>query len=167
MKKLNAKNLMVLAAALLTLNISVPAFAAEVTAMEAHEIASKAVPASAEYIVTENDSDDKDYDVKFYDSKNNIAYEVEVQRLTGRIKEVNMEAKAAYGSNNVVLSAADAQEVVLREYPDAKFHKVKLEMDDGLYEYKLKFTTGELRGEVKLNPETGKVLEKDLNYFIK
>lgn len=40
-------------------------------------------------------------------------------------------------------------------------------MDDGLYEYELKFTTPELRGEMVLNPETGAVIEKELRYNVR
>ena len=66
-----------------------------------------------------------------------------------------------------MLSAADAQAVVTGEYPNASFHKVKLDMDDGLYEYELKFVTPELRGEMVLNPETGAVIEKELRYNVR
>ena len=66
------------------------------------------------------------------------------------------------------LVPASATHVATKEeYPNASFHKVKLDMDDGLYEYELKFTTSELRGEMVLNPETGAVIEKELRYNVR
>ena len=52
MKNLNSKKLMALAAALFTLNISSTAFAAEISAADAKDVASKVVPASASYAVS-------------------------------------------------------------------------------------------------------------------
>ena len=50
---------------------------------------------------------------------------------------------------------------------NATFTKVKLDSDDGLYEYELKFYTPELRGEMKFNPENGALMEKELKYQVR
>jgi molecular chaperone HtpG len=65
MKNLNSKKMMALAAALFALNISATAFAAEISAADAKAVAVKVVPASAEYVATENDLKDKDFDVLY------------------------------------------------------------------------------------------------------
>ena len=166
MLKLIGKKLTALAvAAISTLTISATAFAAGFTMADAQSMAAKLVPASATHVGTQEDFDE--YEFKFFDSTTVTSYEVEVSKFTQAVKEYKMEAEMAMGSRNIVLSAADAQAVVTSEYPNASFHKVKLDMDDGLYEYELKFVTPELRGEMVLNPETGAVLEKELRYNVR
>ena len=158
MLKLTGKKLTALAAAALTtLTISASA--------DAQSMAAKLVPASAAHVGTQEDFNE--YEFKFFDNATATSYEVEISKLTQSVKEYKMEARTILGSRNIVLSAADAQAVVTKEYPNASFHKVKLDMDDGLYEYELKFTTPELRGEMVLNPETGAVLEKELRYNVR
>mgnify|MGYP002234212559 CR=1 FL=1 len=83
------------------------------------------------------------------------------------VKEYKMEATHHPWQQKHCTERSDAQAVVTKEYPNASFHKVKLDMDDGLYEYELKFTTPELRGEMVLNPETGAVIEKELRYNVR
>lgn len=166
MLKLTGKKLTALAvAAISTLTISATAFAAGFTMADAQSMAAKLVPASATHVGTQEDFDE--YEFKFFDSTTVTSYEVEVSKFTQAVKEYKMEAEMAMGSRNIVLSAADAQAVVTSEYPNASFHKVKLDMDDGLYEYELKFVTPELRGEMVLNPETGAVIEKELRYNVR
>lgn len=166
MLKLTGKKLTALAvAAISTLTISATAFAAGFTMADAQSMAAKLVPASATHVGTQEDFDE--YEFKFFDSTTVTSYEVEVSKFNQAVKEYKMEAEMAMGSRNIVLSAADAQAVVTSEYPNASFHKVKLDMDDGLYEYELKFVTPELRGEMVLNPETGAVLEKELRYNVR
>ena len=158
MLKLTGKKLTALAAAALaTLAISATAFAAAFTAADAQSMAAKLVPASAAHVGTQEDFNE--YEFKFFDNATATSYEVEISKLT--------QSVTILGSRNIVLSAADAQAVVTKEYPNASFHKVKLDMDDGLYEYELKFTTPELRGEMVLNPETGAVIEKELRYNVR
>ena len=157
MLKLTGKKLTALAAAALTtLTISATAFAAAFTSADAQSMAAKLVPASATHVATKEDFNE--YEFKFFDNGTATSYEVEISKLTQSVKEYKMD---------IVLSAADAQAVVTKEYPNASFHKVKLDMDDGLYEYELKFTTPELRGEMVLNPETGAVIEKELRYNVR
>ena len=166
MLKLTGKKLTALAAAALTtLTISATAFAAAFTSADAQSMAAKLVPASATHVATKEDFNE--YEFKFFDNGTATSYEVEISKLTQSVKEYKMEARTILGSRNIVLSAADAQAVVTREYPNASFYKVKLDMDDGLYVYELKFTTPELRGEMVLNPETGAVIEKELRYNVR
>ena len=166
MLKLTGKKFTALAAAALaTLAISATAFAAAFTSADAQSMAAKLVPASATHVATKEDFNE--YEFKFFDNGTATSYEVEISKLTQSVKEYKMEARTILGSRNIVLSAADAQAVVTKEYPNASIHKEKLDMDDGLYEYELKFTTPELRGEMVLNPETGAVIEKELRYNVR
>ncbi len=166
MLKLTGKKLTALAAAAIaTMTISATAFAASFTAADAQAMAAKLVPASAAHVGTQEDFNE--YEFRFFDNASATSYEVEISKFSQAVKEFKMEARTVLGSRNIVLTAADAQAAVTREYPNASFHKVKLDMDDGLYEYELKFTTPELRGEMVLNPETGAVIEKELRYNVK
>ena len=154
-----------LVAGLATLAFSATAFAA-ISAEEAKAIAAKEVPASSTHIVTKADRDNfaPYFEVKFYDNATNTEYEIDVLQSTGAIKEYSMDIKPMMGSHKVVLSADDAKNVVLKDYPQATFTKVKLDSDDGLYEYEVKFTTAGVRGSYTINPETGVVFEKELKY---
>ena len=154
-----------LVAGLATLAFSATAFAA-ISAEEAKAIAAKEVPASSTHIVTKADRDNFTpyFEVKFYDNATNTEYEIDVLQSTGAIKEYSMDIKPMMGSHKVVLSADDAKNVVLKDYHQATFNKVKLDSDDGLYEYEVKFTTAGVRGSYTINPETGVVFEKKLKY---
>ena len=167
MRNLNKRNLMALAAALFAFNISATAFAAEISAAEARNVAAKVVPASAEYVATENDADEKDFDVKFYDSKAKTAYEVDVNKVTGEVREYKMELKGYEGSPKAVLSEDDVKQIGLKEDPDAAFKVVKLDVDKetGLKEYDVKFATKAVIGDYDINPENGQVVERDLKYI--
>ena len=157
------KILAVIAAAICTLAITATAFAAEfINADQARSIAAQWVPAGSTHLVTKDESHKYAayYEVKFYDNATNTEYEVAV-------KEFKMEAQTVLGSPRVVLSAADVQDLVRKEFPNATFTKVKLDSDDGLYEYELKFYTPELRGEMKFNPENGALMEKELKYQVR
>jgi len=101
------------------------------------------------------------------DSEQAYAAIEEVLKNGGAVKEFKMDAQTVLGSPRVVLSAADVQDLVRKEFPNATFTKVKLDSDDGLYEYELKFYTPELRGEMKFNPENGALMEKELKYQVR
>lgn len=167
---MNKKLFTMMATVICTLAITVTAFAAEfISADQARSIAAQWVPAGSTHLVTKDESHKYAayYEVKFYDNATNTEYEVEVQKNGGAVKEFSMDAKTVIGSSRVVLSAADVQELVRQEFPNAVFTKVKLDHDDGLYEYELKFSTPELRGEMKFNPENGALMEKELKYQVR
>ena len=153
------KSIAMLAAALCTLAITVTALAAELINAE---------PAGSTHLVTKDGSFEfvPHYDVKFYDNKTNTAYEIEVLRNGGKVREFKMEAQTALGSHKIVLSVNDVQNLVRKEFPNAVFTKVELDRGDGLYEYEADFYTPEVRGEMKFNPETGTVIEKEIKYTV-
>ena len=145
------KSIAMLAAALCTLAITVTALAAElINAEQARSIAAQWVPAGSTHLVTKDESFEfvPHYDVKFYDNKTNTAYEIEVLRNGGKVREFKMEAQTALGSHKIVLSVNE------------------LDRGDGLYEYEADFYTPEVRGEMKFNPETGTVIEKEIKYTV-
>jgi hypothetical protein len=100
------KSIAMLAAALCTLAITVTALAAElINAEQARSIAAQWVPAGSTHLVTKDESFEfvPHYDVKFYDNKTNTAYEIEVLRNGGKVREFKMEAQTALGNLNIYL----------------------------------------------------------------
>lgn len=163
MKKLTA----IITAGLAAMAVSATAFAASmINADEARAIAEKQVPAGISFVTTKAELNKVTpyYEVKFYDNANHTEYEIEVLQTNGAIKEYSMEAKAIFGSDKIVLSVNDVQNIVLKDYPQASFHKIELDRDNGLYEYEAKFNAPGLRGKYTINPETGVVMEKELKY---
>ena len=140
---------------------SITGFAA-LSSESAKEIAAKAVPASAVFVAIENDSNE--YEVKFNDENGKATYHVDVSKASASVTEVTTKNIFAVGSNTVSLSEQDAVNIVKKAYPNATITKVKLEKDDGLYEYEVKFVTPSAWGEVEINPQTGVVLEMKLQY---
>ena len=166
---MNKKLVTILAAALCSLAILVKAFAAEfINADQARNIAAQLVPAGSTHLVTKDESYKHIplYEVKFYDNATNTAYEVEVLRNGGQVREFSMDAKTIQGRPQIILSVEEIQNIVSAESPNAVFTKVGIDRDDGLYEYDVDFYTPELRGEMKINPATGAVSEKEIKYSV-
>lgn len=164
MKKLSS----IIALAFCVLAISATAFAATLIGPDqARTIAQKHVPTTSTVVRIENEFNKfaPYYEVKFYDSTTHTEYEVDVLQDSGAVRKFSMEAKALFGSSNIVLSTNDIQNLVLKEYPDARINRIHLDRDDYIYEYDVHFSTPNLRGEITYNPETGAVLEKELRYF--
>ena len=116
------KSIAMLAAALCTLAITVTALAAElINAEQARSIAAQWVPAGSTHLVTKDERFEfvPHYDVKFYDNKTHTAYEIEVLRNGGKVREFKMEAQTALGSHKIVLSVNDVQNLVRKEFPNA------------------------------------------------
>lgn len=160
------KSIAMLAAAICTLAITITAFAADfISAEQARSIAAQWVPAGSTHLVTKDEGLEfiPHYDVKFYDNKTNTAYEVEVLKNGGKVREFKMEAKTVIGSPKIVLSANDVQNLVRKEFPNAVFTKVDLDRDKGLYEYELDFYTAEVRGEMKFNLKPAQFWKKKSN----
>lgn len=128
----------------------------------AKEIAAKALPNSAEFLVIEDDSDE--YEVKFIDNNRKIQYSVDVSKAKETVTKVEMKRIYDYGSNRIILSQQEVVSIVKKEYPDAIITKVKLDSDDGLKEYEVVFTTSEIEGEMEINPQTGVVIGKTIKY---
>lgn len=148
-------------AAIMALAVSVTAFAA-LSDTFAREIAEKWVPNGAEYVMTRDH--DNEFKVKFFDRSTNTSYEVEVSKWTESVSEIKTERVNDHGSANIRLNEADIKDIVLNEYPNAAITKIKLDRDDGFYKYEVKFHTNSVRGEMEINPETGAIIERDLDY---
>ncbi|MDU4962419.1 MAG: PepSY domain-containing protein [Sporomusaceae bacterium] len=143
------------------LTVSATALAA-ITEQTATEIAAKWVPASAEHMLTKPDGNE--YEVEFLHKGTNEKYKIEVNKQTAAVTEVKTKRLDNRGSQLVSLDETVVRDIVRSEYPDAVIRSVKLDRDDGLQKFEVKFTAGNLRGEMEINPETGVIIERELHY---
>lgn len=143
--------------------LTTTAFAA-IDADAAQEKAARLIPAGAKHLYTKTGN--LEYGVQFVNDNTNTHYEVKISRTTGAITESKTRIRGNPGSNNIKLSEQQAKDIVLKEYPNAIIKSVKLETDSGYKHYQLEFTAGRIHGNYEINPESGIVIEKELQYLI-
>lgn len=138
-----------------------PAFASSsMTEKEAKETARKAVPADSK--VLKSEFDDGIYEIKFYQEKNQMFYEIKVNPNTKKITEYESKLVDDDGSKKVTLSETQAKKVVTDECEKATILTVGLEKDDGKKRYVVAFETGSYYGKYYIHPETGSILKRDI-----
>lgn len=108
--------------------------------------------------------DDGRYELTFWVEETQEEYEVEFSADGKILLEISSEARSDRGSAQIALTTDQAQARLQTIYPDAMVDSIKLDRDDGLYEYKIAFHTSDLTGVVQMNPETGAILERKLRY---
>lgn len=126
------------------------------------QLARQYVPTDAVFERTERD--DGLMEVQFRSPDNSAEYDVKINPETQSVVRVEYDVRDDRGSAKVVLTEEEAKAQVLALYPGAEVLSVLLERDDGLQEYVVLFTAPDLSGKVDLNPETGAVLDRQLNY---
>lgn len=148
-------------ASLTAFTISATALAA-LNETSARELAAKWVPEQASHVSTK--SDQLEYEVVFFNKATAVKYEIEINKLTEKVTEVKTKLQSNRGSQIIHLSEDEVKNIVLSEFPNAAIQKIKLEADDGYQHYEVKFTAGNVRGEMEINPETGVIIERELHY---
>ena len=142
--------------------ISTMAFAA--TRSEIITAANNAVPVSAEMYSMEEDDAVKT-ELKYRDTKNNKLYEVEIDKATAKVLEIEVQDIMIIKSNEVIKTQADVEKIVLAEYPDAQNLMIKLDQDGKNYEYEVAFNTAECyEVELEINTATGAIVKRDLKF---
>ncbi len=161
------KEIMAAAASCILAFNSIVFAAGDVNAEQALEIAAKYVPAGIAHVTTEYDTHKQNpyYEVKFYDSDTSTEYEVEIYRNNGGVRKFHMDVKNASGSSKIVLSSLAVQKIIKQEYPEAVFKKIDLIGENGLHVYKTKFRTKEVKCSMTVNPESGLIMEKKIEYI--
>ena len=138
------------------------AFAA-VTSTQAIEIAKAETSAGAGVFSYEDEL--HKYEIKLQDPATMTRYEVEVDKISGKVLEVTVKVAAQESSAKVVKSAEDIKAIVLAEYPDARIIGIHLDKEDYGHKYEVKFANAKYRiAELDINPETGVIVERDLKY---
>ena len=69
------------------------------------------------------------------------------------------------GRTIIQKTPAKIENMVLRNYPTARNIVIKTDMDGNNYYYEAKFVTDKFKGVMKMDPVTGAVCERELDYF--
>lgn len=151
-----------------------PAASSQITLDEAKEIALKhAGIKSSDAVFTKAKSDNDDgvlkYDIEF--TANNTEYEYEISASDGSILESSVEAvrtvasAPAEASSQITLD--EAKDIALKHAgftsSQVKFTKAQLDYDDGVAEYEIEFRVNGHEYEYKINAETGKIIEYEID----
>lgn len=119
-----------------------------------------------------------EYEIKFHVGK--TEYEYSIDASTGKILERDIEREESVPTTKAVtttkktaqnkfISVSKAKAIALAHAgvseKNVSFKKVKLEKDDGIYEYEVEFYVGNWEYEYSINAKTGKILdfEKELD----
>lgn len=158
----NKKLLAIATVAVLTLSIPGSMVqAASFTKTDAKKLAQKYVPSGSEYQSTSYE--DGEYEVKFYNKSKSERYSVDVKSSTKKIVSFESENINDNGSSKVVLSKTKANAKVTNELKSVKIVSTRLDTDDGLKEYDVKFSSSKYSGSYSINPETGLIIDRDIN----
>ena len=104
-------------------------------------------------------------EAKYRDVANSTKYEVEVDNATGKVLEFKTKIYNISKSLSVGKSEADIKAIVLQEYPDAQNLFIKLDSDNGKYEYEAKFSNEQCyEVELDLNAASGQIVERKLKF---
>ena len=131
---------------------------------------------SATFTKVKLDTEDgvKVYDVEFY--KGNVEYDYEIDAKTGKILEKDTDIEnyiiptkqtknnnAKNTTNNAYIGVEKAKAIALKDagLGSATFTKVKLDTDDGVKIYDIKFRSGNMEYDYEIDAKTGTILEMD------
>lgn len=115
-----------------------------------------------------------EYEIDFYVGK--TEYEYSIDAKTGKILDKDIEhddspaapseqltTTTKKASQNSFISVSRAKSIALKHAgvseKNASFKKVKLEKDDGIYEYEVEFYVGNWEYEYSIDAKTGKILD--------
>lgn len=134
--------------------------AAPITATKALAVAEKTVPSGSTHLRTQ--SDGAWYEVDFFSDAKQESYEVKVEKAAGKISAFESSAVSGNGSKTITLTEEQAKQIVLGENVGATINTCVLEWDDGLREYVITFTSEKYYGKYTVNPQSSKVLEREI-----
>lgn len=142
--------------------ISTSAFAA--TRAEIVAAAKAEVPAQAFMFGYQADGAAK-IKLNFQDPATLLIYELEVDKESGKVMEMEVKGASNAKSLKVVKTQAEIEKIVLEEYPDAKNLVVKLEQEGDKYEYEAEFNTAKFsKVEMEFNPTTGAIVKREMKF---
>lgn len=147
--------------------ITTPSATAPVSASimqtQARLTAQQYVPDDSTYISTVEKQ--TKYKVRFYSAGHAEYYNVSISKLTGKLAYFESKAIDSRGGTTTALGQPGAQNIVLKDFPNATITSTKLDSDDGLFEYKVDFTTSSCHGKYEINSQSGKVLEREIDFY--
>lgn len=141
------------------LALAIPAFAA-MTADSAKAAAEKYVPRGSVYAETK--IDDGKYEIKFYSGDRLEKYEIEISQSSEKPVKYESELVEHRGGLKTVITEETAQKAVTDEIKNAEILLTIVEYDDGYSRYAVSFKTAELYGSYEIQPETGKIMKREI-----
>ncbi len=150
--------------------MAVPAYAAVSETISdkqaAIDSAAKVVPSNGKLVGAK--TDEADFDLDYLDPATLEHYEVEVDRATKKVKEVEIKSSNYPGSVTVNKTADDVKAAISSRYPDARNITVTTVNDSKegtpFVIYKAAFETDAFTGEALLNPATCYIGYQKLEY---
>lgn len=144
------------------LSISTVVFAA--TYKEIKEAAKAEVPAGC--VMVSYDESKPKVEIRFKDSKTLLTYELEVNKDTAKVEEMEILGANIAGSTNIVKSSDDIKKTIRETYPDVQSLDVGLVKDgQNNYKYEAKFSTEKYREvEAEFNPVTGVFTKREIKF---
>ncbi len=138
------------------------------SSLKADELAKMTIKEIA--LIVQGKAIDTDDMVDFHEQAEN--YEDRVDDIVDDLEdEKENEKESSAGSNptqSKYISASKAKEIALAHAgitaANAKFVKVELDKDDGIYKYEVDFESGNYEYDYEINAKTGKVLDFDKEY---
>lgn len=124
---------------------------------EAKEIAQKYVPSTAAFVTSEEE--DNKFEVMFHDDENGEGFEVEINKETKKVKQIETQLDNDLGSEEVVLTEEEVKEIIKEKFEGVTSVTVKLNMDNGLYEYEADFKASDFYGDADVHPVSGAILD--------
>lgn len=87
-----------------------------------------------------------------------------MKKKMGTILAVLAVSAMGFSTAFASMSAQDAENIVLKEYPGATIHRVDRDYDDGRRVYEVDFRTDSIwDGELTIDADTGRILERDID----
>lgn len=115
-------------------------------------------------ILLHQERDDGVLEYTYWHGEGKTVYEVKLHPDTRDVLKVESDHLYDDGSMNVVLTEQDVLALIGETYPDARNVQITLRTDDGLKAYRAQFATALFTARVDFHPETGVVLESELDY---
>ena len=155
------KNVFSLLAALVVLCVGAMAVAAPAPSQlgqsrAAIEVAKAEIPANCNLIGYTTKGDESR--ITFQDPDTLEYYYVKVATATSKIKEIEVKG-ATFVKGSTIINKT------LAEYPDARNIVVTMDKEGNNSYYEAEFTTLKFKGELKFNPATGVIFERELDYY--
>ncbi|MCI8635557.1 MAG: peptidase, partial [Eubacterium sp.] len=108
------------------------------------------------------------YEIEFHTATHE--YEYEINASTGAVYSKKKEVLPGGGSSSGGSGSTEetdigieaAKQIALKVAGGVTIQKAELEQEDGVYVYEIKIRNGEQEYEIKINAQTGEVLEVDV-----
>ena len=121
------------------------------------------------------DRDDGRYEYEIEFISGGKEYEYTIDAKSGKILEKSVEradevstTKKTESATSALISVDKAKSIALShaglKADEVVIEKIKLEKDDGIYEYEVEFRKGNWEYEYSINAKTGEIIEFDKDY---